>query len=300
MQGKRNGGHASVSLRKPLARSEDLVIEELEDELLVYDRKSVRAHCLSADAARVWRACDGNTNVDGLRDALDLDRDTVLRALEELEHAELLESHELQIVNANGNGSAKGNGITRRQFGSRGAKVGSAVVAAPLILSITAPSAAAAVSPPPFVCQLYTTKDCGCSVGCGSIAGCCCCNENCPTQGSCKVCSSVNFCNAGSQECHPVTSPPGFSKGCSDTCGHLPATLGGCCGVSFPAPTGCGCAFGPSAGCCDPTTNGGVPPFGPCTSTTNCVPCCNGHVIGMGSTFDCCVNSTTNNCVKSP
>jgi hypothetical protein len=292
---KLNRGHATV-VRRPSARSEGLVVEELEDEVLVYDRNSKRAHCLSSDAARVWRACDGSMDIEALSQMLDTDRETVVRAIEELEHAELLESQGLQIVNGNGNG----NGITRRELGSRGAKVGTAVVAAPLILSIIAPSEAAAGTPPPFICQLYTTKDCGCSVGCGSIAGCCCCDEGCSDQGSCKVCSSVNFCNGGNQECANNIQKAHM---CSDQCGHLPANPGGCCSVSFPAPTGCGCNWGPQAGCCDPTTHGGVAPFGPCTSTTHCVPCCNGFPIttsGSGSTmlfpkFQCCATGSTGN-----
>src|SRR4051812_49356910 len=50
---------AAPAAAKPLGRSEDLIVQEVEDEVLVYDELSNRAHCLSADAARVWRACDG-------------------------------------------------------------------------------------------------------------------------------------------------------------------------------------------------------------------------------------------------
>ena len=46
----------------PCARSEDLIVEELGEELLVYDMKADRGHCLSPVAARVWRRCDGRTH----------------------------------------------------------------------------------------------------------------------------------------------------------------------------------------------------------------------------------------------
>ena len=67
MNGRRSVARAAASSRskKPLARSEELVIEELGDELLVYDERTQRAHCLSATAARVWRACDGKGRLTG-------------------------------------------------------------------------------------------------------------------------------------------------------------------------------------------------------------------------------------------
>src|SRR5713226_10408745 len=46
---------------KPLARREGLVIQELPDEVLVYDLERDRAHCLNETAAFVWERCDGRT-----------------------------------------------------------------------------------------------------------------------------------------------------------------------------------------------------------------------------------------------
>src|SRR5882672_6087923 len=47
----------------PRARGEGLVIEEIEDELLVYDLERHRAHRLNPAAALVWRACDGRQRI---------------------------------------------------------------------------------------------------------------------------------------------------------------------------------------------------------------------------------------------
>src|SRR5437764_14523577 len=47
---------------KPLARKEGLVIQELPDEVLVYDLDRDRAHCLNETAAFVWQRCDGRTS----------------------------------------------------------------------------------------------------------------------------------------------------------------------------------------------------------------------------------------------
>src|SRR4051794_25272966 len=77
---------------RPIARSEDLVIEEVGDELLVYDLSNDGAHCLGAAAARVWRACDGKTAAASLEAKLGLDSETVSGALQQLEECSLLES----------------------------------------------------------------------------------------------------------------------------------------------------------------------------------------------------------------
>ncbi len=50
------------NLTKPLARKEGLVIQELPDEVLVYDLDRDRAHCLNQTAAFVWQHCDGRTS----------------------------------------------------------------------------------------------------------------------------------------------------------------------------------------------------------------------------------------------
>ena len=141
-KGRPNGRHAFVRSQKWLARSEDIVVEELEDEILVYDSKNKRAHCLGTTAARVWRACDGKTDVGALSKSLDLSVDTVNQALAGLEEAsELTHTQGLEVVQA---GSGNGDGMTRRQMTLRSAKVGGAAIAAPLIYSIAVPSPAAA------------------------------------------------------------------------------------------------------------------------------------------------------------
>ncbi|HJZ82776.1 MAG TPA: PqqD family peptide modification chaperone [Pyrinomonadaceae bacterium] len=53
--------------RLPRARSENLVIRELDDETLVYDMERDEAHCLNQTAALVWQRCDGRTTATRLR-----------------------------------------------------------------------------------------------------------------------------------------------------------------------------------------------------------------------------------------
>src|SRR5215510_129721 len=82
----------------PKARQEGLLVQEVGDELAVYDRESHRAHRLNQTAAVVWRHCDGQRSVDDLTAVLqkDLspmaDHELVLLALDRLSAAHLLET----------------------------------------------------------------------------------------------------------------------------------------------------------------------------------------------------------------
>jgi hypothetical protein len=45
--------------KRPLARKSGIIIEDLEEELLIYDGERDRGHCLNPVAAAIWRACNG-------------------------------------------------------------------------------------------------------------------------------------------------------------------------------------------------------------------------------------------------
>ena len=85
-----------VSNVKPQAREAGLVIEELDDELLVYDLDRDKAHCLNSTAAMVWRLCDGKTGVEGIASRLrkeariQIDDEVVWVAVRRLGKANLL------------------------------------------------------------------------------------------------------------------------------------------------------------------------------------------------------------------
>ncbi len=80
----------------PRARQDELVVEELQDETLVYDLKSHKAHCLNRSVALVWRRCDGRTSVADvaalLKKELEIPADeaVVWMALDRLGRAQLL------------------------------------------------------------------------------------------------------------------------------------------------------------------------------------------------------------------
>lgn len=80
----------------PRARTEELLVEELGDEVLVYDQRRDRAHCLNRTAALVWRACDGKTTVADAAARIERElavpagEPVVWMALDRLERARLL------------------------------------------------------------------------------------------------------------------------------------------------------------------------------------------------------------------
>jgi hypothetical protein len=152
---------------RPLARSTDLIIEELGEELLIYDSTADRAHSLTPVAAKVWRSCDGNTSAPELSTKLGLDADVVARALDELSGCDLLEQPPTLAPVAEGS--------TRREVTIKAAKVGAAAAAAPLILSVAAPPAYAVATLE--VCLSFSSGNCGKTGadGCSKSIGCCCC-----------------------------------------------------------------------------------------------------------------------------
>ena len=197
--GRRNGNKMSESsVGAPLARSDErLVVEELEDEVLVYDLDSDRAHCLSAPAAAVWRQCDGETTVEALGERLGMDSGTIERALEELTACALLEDAAIEPTSPSN--SHLGGLTTRREMTLNVVKVGAAAATVPLIVSVAAPPPAAALTP--------TDQECinaaGCTEGCGACdcLGCCCCE---PGGGFKKACITAKTCKSQGRTCSKV------------------------------------------------------------------------------------------------
>jgi hypothetical protein len=116
----------------PLARSEGLIIEELDGELLVYDSESNLAHALEPQAAAVWRASDGHADVVTLAARCHTSEEDVRITLARLGGLGLLEGAQ-----------SDEDGDTRR---SALRKIGIAGVGVATISSILVPAAAAAGS----------------------------------------------------------------------------------------------------------------------------------------------------------
>lgn len=126
----------------PKARQEGLVIQQLEDEVLVYDHERFKAHCLNQTAALVWKHCDGKKTTRDIALALTKEagspvgEEVVWLALGQLGQSRLL-TERVKLPH----GQA---GISRREVIRR---VGiAAAVALPIVTSIVAPKAAHAIN----------------------------------------------------------------------------------------------------------------------------------------------------------
>ena len=122
----------------PKARRDGLIVQELPTELLVYDQKSHRAHCLNAPAASVFKSADGSRSVAEIARATSerlgaaFDEDLAWLALHELDRNSLLETP-LPLVP---------RGTARRDV----LRAGAVAAMLPVILAITAPTSASAQS----------------------------------------------------------------------------------------------------------------------------------------------------------
>jgi hypothetical protein len=130
---------------RPLARTSGVVVQDLDDEMLVYDRERDTACRLNRTAALVWKSSDGTRTVDDLVAVLAeelgplADEDMVMIALDNLSRNGLIQSgYEAREPTA--------ERISRRRFIRRVGVVGAAAVSLPIVHSLAVPSAAAAQS----------------------------------------------------------------------------------------------------------------------------------------------------------
>lgn len=126
----------------PLSHRENLVVQELNGEVLIYDLEKNKAFCLNETSALVYQLCDGTKSVSDIGKAmgakleLPVADELVWLALDQLKKENLLDdSRKLE---------SKFEGLSRRDVIR---KVGLAsLVALPVISSLVAPPAAAAQS----------------------------------------------------------------------------------------------------------------------------------------------------------
>ena len=187
---------------RPKKRTDNIVVQKMNEEVLVYDLYSNKAVCLNETAAIVWKLCDGKKTASeiaenvGKRLKKPVTNELIWLAIDQLKAENLL---------SNGGAlEAVFDGLTRREVVR---KVGIAsMIAVPIVSSIAAPNAVAAQSS-----TCFTTGTCVqagnnlCPAGCIamlSVAGH-------PTMdGSCgSTASPTTLTCAGA----PVTSPSDIS-----------------------------------------------------------------------------------------
>ncbi|MBX7171611.1 MAG: PqqD family protein [Pyrinomonadaceae bacterium] len=126
----------------PKTRNENIVVQEMEKEILIYDLKTNKAFCLNETSAIIYQLCDGKNSVAEITLALNqnlnqsVSEDLVWLALDNFKKDNLLENNEQFEINF--------KGLSRRQVIK---KIGLAsMIALPVIASVVAPNAAMAFS----------------------------------------------------------------------------------------------------------------------------------------------------------
>lgn len=194
----------------PLARFENIIVQELPEEILVCDTTNNRMFCLNKTAAEVWKLADGTRNARQISVLMsknlksNCSEELVAFALAELSREGLL----MQRVPL----SENLRHLSRREAIRR---VGLAsMVALPLISTLSMPKAT------------YAASACDPNAGFGDVAdGCECsicfeCASGCCLSGICQdaqVCRSAPDCGNG------VDCPAGFTC-CGDP--NAPGTTG--------------------------------------------------------------------------
>lgn len=164
------------SQNKPLRRKEEIIVQELNGEVLIYDLKTNKAVCLNETSSMVWDACDGNQSVSEISQSIGkklnspANEDIVWLALDQLKKERL-------IANG-GEVVSKFDGMSRREVIR---KVGlGTMIALPLVSSLVAPTAVSA--------QSTSTCRTGSPFGSQQRNGC-----NCQSSGNCLS----NICCGG-------------------------------------------------------------------------------------------------------
>ena len=161
----------------PKARDKGLIVQELENETLIYDLDTNRAYCLNDMATNVWRKCDGKRSKSDIANSIknadgDVGGQAVSYAIDLLDSNGLLEgSNSIEIPTA-----------TRRDALKRLALAGA--VSLPVIAALAAPTAAQSASCIP--------NDAACTVSAQ------CCSSCCKNVGG-----GINACKPGGGACLP-------------------------------------------------------------------------------------------------
>lgn len=186
---------------KPIRLKSNLLEQELEKELLLYDLKRDKVFCLNETSMMVWNLCDGEKTVEDIRRQIslqlktDISDEMIWLALDLLKNEKLLSNHQEIEINF--------SGLSRRAVIK---KVGLSTMAAlPLVLTILSPNAAAAQSQ-----------------SCSSSTACFCADASCVVLGDPALlmnpCSNTTCSNGGGINCQCVgpficSTTPGLRLG---------------------------------------------------------------------------------------
>ncbi len=157
---------------RPAARSEQLIVEKVGDETVIYDLDSKEAHCLKALAAVVFDCADGASNASDIAELASYRLARPVTEAEVLESLAQLDDSSLLVQPS----PSEQNGVSRRQALRTFAAAGAGTI---LVTTVSAPAALAWSTG--STCKALTpscTPDC--SDKDGSCSGCLPCDEGHP------------------------------------------------------------------------------------------------------------------------
>ena len=123
----------------PMAR-QNLIVEDLETETVIYDEAANEAHCLDATAAFVWRRCDGERTIEQLRTELTQE---IGQTVSKSELLGLIEMIEAKGLTEDSKSTGQVDSFSRRGVLRKAVVIGTLCVT---IQSIVAPTPAHAAS----------------------------------------------------------------------------------------------------------------------------------------------------------
>lgn len=191
-------------------RVDDIVVQEIGSELLLFDKRSDSAHSLSPAASIVWQACDGRTAPEAVVAKL---------AALGIEDPQRVFDEALSDFDAKG---LLADGVSRRAAIK---KMGAVAFATPLVVSIVAPMAAHATSGGilPLNSPCTANNQCSgnliCATATSGVVRFCSDTTPCVPTGANTTVTGGSRCNLGSG-----TQNPG--QCCSNTCNSVVGVCG--------------------------------------------------------------------------
>lgn len=145
---------------KPRKRSE-VLCQSVEEELVIYDLASARAHSLEPSLAAIWNLCDGQRTVEEIALELETSGDVIALGLRRLERADLLETPKISWTLS----------CSRRDLLKASSRLGGLALASALLPT---PAAAASLSKCLEVCTKAGCANAVSGEACFNLPICCC------------------------------------------------------------------------------------------------------------------------------
>ena len=161
---------------KPIARTQNIVVQKTDTEILLYDLAEDKAFCLNETSAIIWRLLDGNKTTEEISNEISVQTKSIVSeelvwlAIDQFQKDGLIENA----------GENRFIGLSRREVIQKVAFA--SAIALPLVSSLIAPKAAVAQSCAAFLGACAVSGDC-CSNNCRT-------NTNLPNNDRC--CAAAN------------------------------------------------------------------------------------------------------------